>query len=335
MSSEDASMSVLNFVWWNVQDFAHFDISQATYERWPKSKSEYLEKRRRVETVLGSLSANNRPQLLALAEITEQAANDLRDKLFPEYRVFSLASLYDRPDFNIALIYDPAIGFEEEDFLKVSNVPGSTRPMALLHYRFGQHVIRFYACHWTARFAELSEKWRQLTAQQLNSDSYEFLHSSETREIRHVMILGDLNEEPYGILEGWLYAHRDRATSRRPRHYTDAHIKRVHLYNCAWRLLGERLAHPETTGDAVVAGSYYWRDAKTWHTFDQVIVSGSLLSYEPPYFDESNLRLASWASVLPKEFLASGSLPHRFEWKGGSSIGLSDHLPICGRIILG
>ncbi|HYR77133.1 MAG TPA: hypothetical protein VEM96_14970 [Pyrinomonadaceae bacterium] len=328
-------MTTLEFLWWNVQDFAHFDISQATSTRWPKSRKEYLEKLRRVEAVLGLLVDNRPPKLLALAEITEQAAHDLRDRLFPGYRVFSIASLYEQADFHIALIYDPATGFEDEGFLKVSNVPGSTRPMAFINYRFGLHLIRFYVCHWTARFAEPSEKWRQLTAQHLNNQSYEFLRSSEqAAEIRHVMIVGDLNEEPFGMVEGWLYAHRDRAASRRREHYSDKSIRRVHLYNCAWRLLGEHLAHPQTHGEREMAGSYYWRDEKTWHSFDHVIVSGSLLSEEPPYIDEANLRVASWPGVLPNEFLGTDGLPHKFEWRQGSPIGLSDHLPICGRIIL-
>jgi hypothetical protein len=335
MSDEQTSINVLDFLWWNVQDFAHFDIGQATYERWPDSAREYFEKRRRIETVLQLLTATTRPQLFAFAEITEYAARDLRDRLFPDYKVFSLASLYDRPDFHIALIYDPAAGFGGEDFLKVSNVPGSTRPMAVLNHRYGRHVIRFYVCHWTARFAEPSDKWRQLTAQHLNGASYEFLRSSdEPEEIRHVMILGDLNEEPYGTVETWLYAHRDRAASRRVEHYTDKSIRRLHLYNCSWRLLGEHIPHPQRGREREMAGSYYWRDTRTWHTFDQVIVSGSLLTDEPPYLDEVNLRVASGLGVLPNEFLADDGLPDKFEWKNGHPTGLSDHLPICGRIIL-
>jgi Endonuclease/Exonuclease/phosphatase family len=334
LDDEDRGNS-LDFLWWNLESFAHFDIARSSYERWPGSKAEYEEKSRRVETVLERVRALNSLKLIAFGEITEQAACDLRNKLFPTYRVFSLGGLYATSDFHVAVLYSDNAGFYGEDFLQGSNVPNTTRPMAIIHLRSGRSVIRFYVCHWTARFSVHGEKWRMLTAQQLNNHAYDFLRADEqNNEDRHIVIMGDFNEEPFGNLETWLYAHRDRAASRRQRHYSDEAMKRVHLYNCAWRLLGEHLAHPQNPEERELAGSYYWRDSKTWHTYDQVIVSGSLLSGTPPYFDEGTLRVASTTGVLPNEFLAADKLPQRFNWNEGNPIGMSDHLPIVGRLVL-
>jgi hypothetical protein len=223
--------NVLHFMWWNVQDFAHFDPDRATIDRWPVSHEAYLAKRQRVELVLQQISKKHLPHLLAFAEITDKAAHDIRDSLFPSYRVHALGGLYAKPVFHLGLLYDPAFGFESEDFLAVSNLPNSARPMAILDHSSRGSRIRFYACHWTARFEPDSEKWRSLSAHTLDTEAYTFMHTDDpVEETRHVFILGDLNEEPFGILENWLYASRDRRRSRGPAHYTDKPIRRVRLY---------------------------------------------------------------------------------------------------------
>lgn len=328
-------MTALRFAWWNVQDLAHFDVNRVGNKRWPSSIHAYREKMRRLENVLRNLSENDRlPQLLAFAEITDQAAHDLRDRLDPAYRVHSLAGLCAQPNFHVAVLYDPTAGFSNEDFISVSNVPGPTRPMATLDLASNGASIRFFLCHWTARFEENSQKWREICALSLSDAVYDYLRGPTADSDRHAVILGDLNEEPYGLPQRWLYAYRDRAPSTRPEHYTDRQAKRVRLYNCSWRLLGEQHAHPCAPAQRQMAGSFYWRDKKSWHTFDQVIVSGSLLTEQSPYLDEYSLRIASEAAVMPADSLGNDQLPHKFEWGGGHARGVSDHLPVCGRIIL-
>lgn len=238
--------NTLRFIWWNVQDFAHFDISRVHEKRWPKSKEEYAEKAERVQTVLRMLSREDLPHLVALGEITHEAAGELRDALFPTFAVHTFSSLYLESGFRIAVLYDRSVGFGNEDFTVASNLPNSTRPMVVLDYRSNSHAIRFYFCHWTGRLDKSSKKWRRETAAHLNREIYTFLHPEAlVKESRHAVVLGDLNEEPYGMLETWLYASRNRAPSRAREHYTDKGIRRIKLYNCAWRLLGEHYPHPQ------------------------------------------------------------------------------------------
>jgi hypothetical protein len=324
----------LRFVWWNVQDFGHFAPDRAGKKRWPGSTEEYGEKRRRVELVLQRLSRDGPPQILAFAEITDTALREIRDHLFPGYGVHVLGSLYTKPDFRLGIIYDPSTGFEGEDFLEVTNVPETARPMAILDHRSSGNRIRFYACHWTARTGNGGDKWRTLSAQALGMSAYGFLHPQETAEARHVVILGDLNEEPFGLLEEWLYAFRDRTRATTPEHHTDQPIRRLRLYNCTWRMMGEQYANPCPTEGRDVGGSHYWRDENRWHSYDQVIVSGTLLGGIPPFLDERELRVACGRNDLPDELLGADGLPQKFEWDNGNPRGLSDHLPICGRIVL-
>lgn len=189
-------------------------------------------------------------------------------------------------------------------------MPDATRPMAILDYRSPNHIIRFYACHWTARFKENSERSRQLSSFELSKTIYQFLYPEETsKETRHVVVLGDFNEEPYGLLENWLFAHRDRARSRMSAHYTDRAMERAYLYNCAWKLLGETVFHPRPLQARSVAGSYYRREYRSWHTFDQVIVSGSLLSPHAPYLDEASIKIAAAADIVPEDFYRQTAYP--------------------------
>lgn len=328
-------VNALRFVWWNVQDFAHFDITRSQQKRWPGSRQEYAEKHSRVERVLTLIAVQSPPHLIALGEITHTAARELRDRIFPKYSIHRYSGAYVKQDLNTAILYDPTIGLRNESITVASNLPNTTRPIVTLDYQSSDHVIRFYVCHWTARFDKSSKKWRQQTALHLSQQIYDFLRPQDlVKETRHAVVLGDLNQEPYGMLEKWLYASRSRAGSRGAPHHTDSHTKRIRLYNCSWRMLGEHYSHPQPRSERETAGTYYWRDNKTWHTFDQVIVSGSLLTMSPPYLDEGSLRVPSWSEIVPDSFVADDFTPHKFEWSNGNSKGVSDHLPISGCIII-
>jgi hypothetical protein len=203
--------------------------------------------------------------------------------------------------------------------------------MAALDYDDGRHQIRWIACHWQARFGGQSDQYRSDVAQHLSRHVYQYLRTEQSGMARHVVILGDLNEEPYGRPEKRLHAERSRARSRDPEHYSDRDVERVHLYNCAFRWLGERHPHDgnEAPQQVDVAGTYYWRERKSWHTFDQVIVSGSLLGQGLPHLREDALGIA-----VVREAVSEDGMPQKFEWRAGRPRGISDHVPICGAIAL-
>jgi hypothetical protein len=323
-----ASKKAIRFLWWNLQSFAHFDESRRGETRWPDSQEVYRAKLEHVSRALRELFAEDPPELLAFAEITNRAVCDLRDSLLPKYQVFSL-DLLPRAALQVAFVYDSSTSFEVKSPFVVERVPRGTRPMAVIDHHSPGHCIRIFACHWTARFQESSKKVRSDLARDLNSEVYRFIYGETfQREARHVVILGDLNEEPFGMLEERIYASRDRSTARRRMHYSDREVERVRLYNCAWRFLGEREPHSGIIGEEA-AGTLYWEQKKSWHTFDHVIVTGSLLAETVPYLDEAHLRVASSSLILGEE-----GRPQKFRWNNGNPVGVSDHLPILGKIIL-
>src|SRR5206468_7378450 len=86
-----ARLLPLDFVWWNVQSFAHYDETRSAESRWPSTPEEYAEKHRRVEDVFRQLIAvHGVPHIVALAEITQRAARAFRDKVLPTHALLSL-----------------------------------------------------------------------------------------------------------------------------------------------------------------------------------------------------------------------------------------------------
>jgi len=319
---------LLKMVWWNVHDFYHYDLTHAKGQqsRWPPSRQAYLEKCARVDVALNALFvAEGKPSVLALGETTKIAAEGLRDRLLPGYKLFSLDVKLDEPTLQVAILYKSCslIKFTEAGPLVVPATPRGTRPMAMLDISIGDSVIRVYCCHWQARIDDSSELIRERLADHLSKEVYAYL-TGAPRSKRSVMIIGDLNEEPFGIPFKYLHAHRDRKRSLSKKHWADDDAERTHLYNCSWRLLGEKHAHDpnDKAQKHHVAGTYFWSAKKTWHGFDQVIVSGGLLRENSPCIDETQLTVVN----LP-EFLENG-LPCKFSWEKDTAIGLSDHLPI-------
>src|SRR5262245_33777610 len=67
----------LNFAWWNLHNFAHFDAAQASDPRWPKLHAYDEAKRDRILAALHELFGQQFPDLLAVCEVTREAAKDL------------------------------------------------------------------------------------------------------------------------------------------------------------------------------------------------------------------------------------------------------------------
>lgn len=141
----------------------------------------------------------------------------------------------------------------------------------------------------------------------------------ESSECPPVLLLGDFNEEPFGGALR-LLATRDATRAVRAGDL---------FYNLAWRWLGsQRSRHPGDTGDRP-AGTYLLRSggASRWRTFDQALVSPSLLSTSGWSIDERNSRplhletlrgargalLREWADHLPLVVTLRYTVPRRIE----------------------
>ncbi len=318
------------FAWWNLESFSHFTKEKAGEDRWPSTLEQYQAKCERIDRALLHLCSDRPPDVMVFGEITNQAALDLQKRIFPNHKLFSLDFERPRSELEVAFLYAPAADFEEQSPIVVPRMPRGTRPMGVLDYHSSSHRIRIIACHWAARFDESAEDRHSDMAKHLNGEIYEFLHRAPDGEKRHVLILGDLNQEPYEpAIQRRLHAAREHDHARRKEHYSDKDTQRTRLYNCAWRFMGENRPHDGNSSSARNAGTYYWEKKNCWRTIDHVIVSGSLLTEEVPFLDEARLHV-----VLAPSFVGDDGRPRKFRWNGGRPSGVSDHLPILGHIVL-
>jgi len=270
----------IRFAWWNVQSFAHFDENRVGQGRWPSYPQQYAAKCELVDGVVISLVKEHGPlDVVGLAEITEVAAKDLRNRLFPDHEVESL-NLFSKYPFQVAILFPRTGDFRSQPPIVTPFMPRTTRPMAVVDFIDTEHRIRFIACHWTARTQDNESRvLRTEIAKHLRRCVFEYLHEAERGVTRHAVVMGDLNAEPFDeeIVLG-LEATRSRRRSRSREHYSDGDVQRVRMYNCAWRLLGESSPHRGgVASESSVAGTYYHTANSAWRTFDQVLVTGSLL----------------------------------------------------------
>lgn len=321
----------LNFFWWNVESFAHFVPQQKALARWPESAAAYVEKCHRVDSVLSrATEQHGRPAVVGLAEVTWEAAHQLRDRLFLGYNVCSLDLFTNDPEFQVAILYDGSLDFRESPPLAAPSMSRRTRPMAVVDFQQGRDTIRFIACHWTARMGvNRGEKERERLASFLAEQIYEYVHQAPPDERHHVVVMGDLNNEPFeGHFEEWHSFARNRPRATQPEHYTDQDVRRIRMYNCAWRWLGEQWTHSHSEPLLPsIAGTYFSEETKNWHTFDQILVTGGLLTQEFPVLAEEYV----CRFIDPALFDQGGQL-RKFDWNGGRPYGVSDHVPLVGRI---
>jgi endonuclease/exonuclease/phosphatase family metal-dependent hydrolase len=327
----NGSLRFLRFGWWNLHNFAHFDANRISDPRWPARPDHYAAKRERLLTTFPELFGSDLFDLLAVCEITREAARDLVTRLPPGFNV-TVPPPYPHDDgFQVAVFFRSGVGFSLELPLiptDMEDVAEGTRPMVPIHLTLPGQVIRFVACHWTAFDTDASRLARERLADVLRRDVHAFLEPEVPPPgiARHVVVVGDLNEEPMSsVFESRLIGRRDRESSH-DRHWRDAQVRRVRLYNAAWRYLGEQVAHG-TSGAPIGAAGTYFKGPHDWRTFDHVLVSCGLLGANPPYLDEARTGVVS----IPTLRDGSG-VPRPFE--PGSACGVSDHLPIVGRFVL-
>jgi endonuclease/exonuclease/phosphatase family metal-dependent hydrolase len=341
MGGDVKDPNFFGLAWWNVNNYLHFrpeETGKGKSSRWPRTRNEYEEKSRRVDAALDELfRVAGTPQVLALGEISSQAAHDLRSRLLPSYKVLSLDVASAKPTAQIAVLYtddSSSISFKEQPPIVVPRTLSTTRPMAVLDANFKDQTIRIIVCHWQARMDEKGSRLgRERAADYLSSEIFDFVRARPGKN--HIAIIGDFNEEPYEGAFERLNAHRDRGRSLRALHRTDIPLKRLHLYNTAWRRLGEQRGHPEAGDNSAsllnCAGTYFWEGRGSWHHFDQLVVSGGLLGAGRPHLNEDQLSIVS-----SEKFLTNG-IPIKFspnDQVEGGYIGLSDHLPIYANIYI-
>ena len=326
------SLNRLTFVWWNLNNFAHYEAGKSVLRRRPQQLSHYEAKRDRIVATLRSLPDHGCPDIFAACEITREAAQDLVTKLPSDFDVAFTPTLSHEAEYQVVVIYRKGMNLIPEMALLPSEtaaVTSETRPMIPIHLTVAGHVIRFIACHWTGFQADSSQIARMRVADYLRDDVHAFLYPEVPAPgiKRHVVVLGDLNEEPTAeLFRHHLVTSRDRQTSHIS-HPRDKQVRRARLYNLSWRHLGEQIPHGVARPQAIGPAGTWYNDDHGWKTIDHVIASGGLFGEKPPYLDEENTRIISNSSLVDERGRPEPFAPESLR-------GVSDHLPIVGQLVL-
>src|SRR5262249_5880645 len=127
-----AQPRTLTFCWWNLHNFAHYDAASSSKRRRWISQTDYAAKKRRFHDTFRELLPGDPPALLAVCEVTREAARELAVEL-PGGFGPAVAPEYPHDDgFQVAVFYRPGAGLSAEPPLfpgDRAKVTAGTRPM--------------------------------------------------------------------------------------------------------------------------------------------------------------------------------------------------------------
>jgi hypothetical protein len=229
----------------------------------------------------------------------------------------------DQHDFDIALVYDrTSLTLMDRIWVRAYHAGNAVRAglVATFGLADGRGWLVVAAAHWRSDLGNTTD------AEARRTRSAEMLRDAIARSVQEVgeadvpvLILGDFNAEPFASqFQGSLPAARSRDVVQRHRSRSPSDLL---FYNAAWRWLGERDAWDGEQQPATLAGTWRASDKSlptAWRTFDQVLVSPSLLRSFGWSLDEKTLGIHSNEEVFDRA-RARPRAPF-------------DHLPIVGQL---
>lgn len=201
---------------------------------------------------------------------------------------YDLGVLYDRRQLD-------AVNFH---WLSVGHAGRRVRPGVVVEFETQGEGVAVVLAHWPSSMGDgdTARDRRGRAASAVRAA----VASLSLRDVP-VLVMGDLNLEPFDRALG-----SDLPTSR----YRDAVLRHrardeadILLYNASWRWLGEKHARKGHASGPSLAGTYRTRDRTptAWRTFDQVMVSGTLLGNRGWALQEAGLGVWSHEAVFSRE----------------------------------
>jgi endonuclease/exonuclease/phosphatase family metal-dependent hydrolase len=304
----------MNIAFWNVQN-----LFEPNPVRGPATAAELAAKIETLAEVLNALFAGEGPDVLGLAEVhTESVFHELVDQLDDDYlRIWEPAAMANQTglgaiakrtavdDFTLLEAFRPTVGARPRVLVTACRATGSNA-------RF-----LFVVNHWKSRLPPVrqSSEDREETAAWLG----QFLQATP---VECAVIVGDFNAEPYeepfrGMLRG-----------RRTFRGAFSPGASAHVYNTAWRFMGER----EYWAVASQPG-YREQTPTSSHgesgdsLFDQLLVTKRALKDGPLELQEDTVQFICEAATA-RHNRYGVVRPRSWEYNGGTPAGSSDHFPL-------
>lgn len=198
---------------------------------------------------------------------------NLIDSKFPFIDILDMSNRAGQSRFGTMVAYN-------NDVLSFVNSTDLTTEIGNRTSRIGQHFlmsfnntsekVNFFISHWPSRSRSESTTTRERLGMLLSDRVVSIIKSNQKEKI---ILMGDYNDEPFDkSITEYLHATRDRDTVGNSSHL---------LYNPFWKhLYGEK--KDSSLYFSKFPGTYFYKsDTKCkWKTFDQIMVSPSLVSGE-------------------------------------------------------
>lgn len=263
---------VLSIAWWNTS------LAARAQRREPgatRSQAQLDRMWRQAEQVVRTLVDERHVDVLALGEVTRDDVGRLRRACStPLQELIDPGGGLRTTD--IGLLFDPTKVRLVDHVDQLTDVFGRKLSVGLrAQFRLDETspLLHLHAAHWASQ--SRGDEGRLLRANVSFDTKYDLreLLTPSAGARPYVVVMGDLNAEPFDReLTDSLGSTRDRALAK---------TRPGLMYNPFWRLLGERQTMEGENGAQFRkgAGTHYHRSQLTdrWRTFDQLLVSPSLL----------------------------------------------------------
>jgi hypothetical protein len=139
--------------------------------------------------------------------------------------------------------------------------------------------IQLFLCHWASRLRGDGDKRRKAAARILYDDAKLLLDEGQD-----VIIMGDFNDNPYdgSILDGLNSSRCIDSVRKYPKEY---------FYNPFWRSVVSKNQYSHTTSKfSFQSGTHRYKEVlgTFWHSYDQIMFSGSFLGTGDWHLNELN-----------------------------------------------
>lgn len=284
--------------WWNASLSPHSKDNDSSEEH-----------KQYVDIILSRLFSEKNVDVLCLCEVSEQDVKRLRTSISEtEFSVFDGTLREGRKKFDLCIIYRRSIltyiSTSIISKLQITKKIYAGQEVNFLINDTGEPLALFLV-HWSSRLYDYENSPTKIQLGTLLRDAIN--DCIDVRKIKHVITLGDFNEEPFNLsITEALFASRDIAlVKKNPRL----------LYNPFWRHMISSEKHPDSQPFNSHAGTYYYKSDQVnrWKTFDQIIFSSDFIIGKSWFLNEEKTEVFS-----DEQFLKYIN----------SSTSKFDHLPI-------
>lgn len=273
----------------------------------------YEHKLANMACVLAELGTDKLPYGASIIGVSEVENSKVMDALMeqPEMKKRGFRYVHiegpDKRGVDCALIYNPRAfqvtkSFTKDYVYENGDTTRRTRPFLCVQGRLAGDDVTVIVCHWPSRAAE--SIFREYAGRQVRAltDSIR-----EADPGQHIMVMGDMNDDPDNASMARLGAKRKVAD-----------VREGDFYNPWWDILRKK-----------GRGTLSYQGA--WNLFDQIVMSRNMVEeYKAGTY--STLTLHSY-HIFSREYLlqsegAYKGTPKRTHSRGVWLDGFSDHLPV-------